>query len=162
MISRRSAAARSEDELTRVVDEVRDRYGPPPVPVLNLADYGRIRVLADELGIESLEREGSVVVVRFRQKAKVEPTHVITMVRERGDLQLLPPSTLKMDMKKHQARQPFRRERREPAWWTARATSGEVAPGFSKAEILRPKEEDPRAPGGILQRAEELLESLKG
>ena len=64
--------------------------------------------------------------------------------------------------KAHQARQPFRRERREPAWWTARATSGEVAPGFSKAEILRPKEEDPRAPGGILQRAEELLESLKG
>ena len=78
MIYRRIAAARSEDELTRVMDEVRDRYGPPPVPVLNLADYGRIRVLADELGIESLEREGAVVVVRFRQKAKVDPTHVIT------------------------------------------------------------------------------------
>jgi transcription-repair coupling factor (superfamily II helicase) len=180
MIYRRIAAARSEDELTRIVEEVRDRYGPPPVPVLNLADYGRIRVLADELGIESVEREGSIVVLRFRQKARVDPTHVITMVRERGDLQLLPPSTLKMDLKKpvqpaapakpaadalkkaHQTRQPFRRERREPAWWTARATAGEVTPGFSKAEILRPKEEDPRAPGGILQRAEELLESLKG
>jgi hypothetical protein len=57
---------------------------------------------------------------------------------------------------------PGRRERREPAWWTARATTGEVAPGFSKAEILKPKEEDPRAPGGILQRVEELLEDLRG
>ena len=53
MIYRRIAAARTEDELTRIMDEVRDRYGPPPVPVLNLADYGRIRVLADALGIES-------------------------------------------------------------------------------------------------------------
>ena len=48
-----------------------------------------------------------------------------------------------------------------PAWWTARATAGEVTPGFSKAEILKPKEEDPRAPGGILQRVEELLEDLR-
>jgi transcription-repair coupling factor (superfamily II helicase) len=178
MIYRRIAAARSEEELTRIMEEIRDRYGPPPVAVLNLADYGRIRVLADQLGIETVEREGSVVVLRFRQKARVDPVHVIAMVRERGDLQLLPPSTLKLDLKKpvmpppakpsadavkkaHQARQPFRRERREPAWWTARATTGEVTPGFSKAEILKPKQEDPRAPGGILQRVEELLEDLR-
>ena len=30
--------------------EVRDRYGPLPDSVLNLADYGRIRVMADRLG----------------------------------------------------------------------------------------------------------------
>ena len=63
MIYRRIAAARTEEELTRVMEEVRDRYGPPPIPVLNLADYGRIRVLADALGVESIEREGSLVVV---------------------------------------------------------------------------------------------------
>jgi transcription-repair coupling factor (superfamily II helicase) len=180
MIYRRIAAARSEDELTRIMEEMRDRYGPPPVPVLNLADYGRIRVMADQLGVESLEREASVVVIRFRQKAKVDPVQVINLVQERGDLQLIPPATLKVDLKKpvipaaapklspdalkkaHQMRQPFRRERREPAWWTARATAGEVTPGFSKAEILKPKEEDPRAPGGVLQRIEELLEDLRG
>ncbi len=183
MIYRRIAAARTEDELTRIMEEVRDRYGPPPVPVLNLADYGRIRVMADELGIETLEREGRVIVIRFGQKAKVEPVRVLGMVRERGDLQLIPPSTLKLDLSASQAAPPSKtlppasrgsiggrqvttgrpgpRERREPAWWTARATTGEVTPGFSKAEILRPKEEDPRAPGGILQRVEELLEDLK-
>jgi transcription-repair coupling factor (superfamily II helicase) len=178
MIYRRIAAARTEEELTRIMDEMRDRYGPPPVPVLNLADYGRIRVMADQLGVETVEREGSTVVIRFRQKAKVDPVHVISMVRERGDLQLLPPSTLKLDLRPGTelstgrktsvptARRTSvpgpRRERREPAWWTARATTGEVAPGFSKAEILKPKQEDPRAPGGILQRVEELLEDLRG
>jgi transcription-repair coupling factor (superfamily II helicase) len=183
MIYRRIAGARSEDELTRIMEELRDRYGPPPVPVLNLADYGRIRVLADQLRVETIDREGSVVVVRFRDKARVDPMRVIKLVRERGDLQLIPPSTLKMDLKKPTNPVPVEeerksrpsvpggrpsagirrapRERREPAWWTARATAGEVAPGFSKAEILRPKQEDPRAPGGILQRVEELLEDLR-
>ncbi len=184
MIYRRIAAARTEDELTRIMEEMRDRYGPQPIPVLNLADYGRIRVLADELGIESLEREGSVVAIRFREKAKVEPMRVVNLVRERADLKLIPPVTLKMDLKTnpksdgmsaaalkhaHQARTAAhtpsrvmgRRPRTEPAWWTARATTGEVTAGFSKAEILKPKEDDPRAPGGILDRVTELLEDLR-
>jgi transcription-repair coupling factor (superfamily II helicase) len=199
MIYRRIAAARSEDELTKIMEEVRDRYGPPPVPVLNLADYGRIRVMADELGIDSIEREGSLVAIRFREKAKVDPLHLVHLVRDRDDLQLIPPVSLKMDLKKaaapppplpgagsaalkqahlarsgsgparqdprpattaHTTSRSMRRPRAEPAWWTARATAGEVTAGFSKAEILKPKEEDPRAPGGILQRVTELLEDL--
>ena len=32
--------------------DLADRYGPMPDSVLNLADYGRIRVMADRLGIE--------------------------------------------------------------------------------------------------------------
>jgi hypothetical protein len=43
-----------------------------------------------------------------------------------------------------------------------RATAAEVTPGFSKAEILRAKEEDARAPGGILDRVTGLLEDLRG
>ena len=171
MIYRRIAGARREEELSRIMEEMRDRYGPPPVPVLNLADYGRIRVLADQLGIETIEREGTVVAIRFREKAKVDPMRVVHLVRSRQDLQLIPPVTLKMDLKKAPEetsrgragptpRAPLRRQRVEAAWWTARATTGTVEAGFSKAEILRPKEEDPRAPGGILQRVTALLEDL--
>jgi transcription-repair coupling factor (superfamily II helicase) len=193
MIYRRIAAARGEDELTRIMEDLRDRYGPPPIPVLNLADYGRIRVLADELGIEGLEREGSVIAMRFREKARVDPMRVVSLVRERADLKLIPPVTLKMDLKlsptpppapgsaaalkqAHQSRgtppptpgarfqtsrTSGRRPRAEPAWWTVRATTGEVTAGFSKAEILKPQAEDPRAPGGILDRVAELLEDLR-
>jgi transcription-repair coupling factor (superfamily II helicase) len=172
MIYRRIAAARREEDLTRVMDEVRDRYGPPPVAVLNLADYGRIRVLADALRIEGIEREGSVVVVRFRENARVDPVRLVNLVHERNDLQLIPPVTLRMDLEKaasaprgaaalkeaHRGR----KLRHDPAWWTVRATVGAVTAGFSKAEILRPKENDPRAPGGILERVTDLLEDLTG
>jgi hypothetical protein len=47
-----------------------------------------------------------------------------------------------------------------PSWWTARAREGEVKPGFTKAEILRPAKEDPRAPGGLFERVGGLLSEL--
>ncbi|MGE3276029.1 MAG: transcription-repair coupling factor [Vicinamibacterales bacterium] len=181
MIYRRIASARTEADLEQVMEEVRDRYGPPSLAVLNLADYGRIRVMADALAVESLDREGSTVVVRFREKTPVDPVRLIHLVRDRDDLQIVPPVSLKLSLAgpaappaatpapggggreglaAHRGRFRATRPRREPAWWTARATAGEVTAGFSKAEILKPKSEDPRAPGGILDRVTELLEEL--
>jgi hypothetical protein len=48
------------------------------------------------------------------------------------------------------------------SWWTARATAGEVRPGFSKGEILRRPEGDPRAEGGMFSRLSGLLQALGG
>src|SRR5688572_22714018 len=184
MIYRRIAGARSEDEIGRIVEEVRDRYGPPPPQVLNLADFGRIRVLADGLGVEAIDREGSTVAIKFRQKAKVDPMHIIALVQERGDLTLVPPNTLKLNLKYQppadaasvaarpegrtsplqkaaELRKLATKVQRKPSWWTVRATAGEVAPGFTKAEILRQAPEDPRAPAGVLTKVTDLLEELQ-
>ena len=46
------------------------------------------------------------------------------------------------------------------SWWTARATAGEVTSGFTKEEILRKPEADPRAAGGMFSRLEQLLRAL--
>ena len=100
MIYRRIAAARGEDELTRIMEEIAGSIRAAPVPVLNLADYGRIRVMADQLGIESIEREGAVVAIRFREKAKVDPDSGGHPGAGTRDLQLIPPVTLKVDLKK--------------------------------------------------------------
>ncbi len=180
MIYRRMAGARSEDEIGRLVDEVRDRYGPPPTTVLNLADFARIRVLADALGVETIDRADSAIVIKFRQKTKVDLVNLMALVQERGDLLLLPPSSLKLDLKPKpvnppksdlqvlsEARKPKSQQgripkvQRKPSWWVARATAGEVTPGFTKAEILKAAPEDPRAPDGVLNKVTELLESLE-
>jgi hypothetical protein len=47
-----------------------------------------------------------------------------------------------------------------PSWWTARATTGAVTPGFTKAEILRPPKENPLVEGGLFDRIGGLLEEL--
>jgi hypothetical protein len=180
-VYRRFAAVRSDAELDRLMDEVRDRYGNPPASVLNLAEYAAIRLMADRIGIESIDREGQLVVLKFRPEAKLDPQWLLRVVQERGDIALVPPATLKLDMRTAPAapRRPAPVAAAAPkvlggkakvkskadqvaagSWWTARATAGEVTSGFSRDEILRPATEDPRAEGGVFTRVSGLLREL--
>jgi transcription-repair coupling factor (superfamily II helicase) len=176
-VYRRMAAVRSADELNRLVLEVRDRYGPPPESVLNLAEYASIRILSDRIGLESLDREGSAVVLKFRPDAKLDPAWLFRVVQQRGDVMLVPPATLKLDWKKPFGRKPAApprapaaagtpRKGRDPvaggSWWAARAQAREVTPGFTKDEIMRPAKEDPRAEDGVFSRVSGLLADLSG
>jgi transcription-repair coupling factor (superfamily II helicase) len=190
-VYRRIAAVRSATELDRLMDEVRDRYGPPPESVLNLAEYASIRLLADAIGVESLDREAQTVVLKFRPDAKLDPAFLFRVVQARSDLKLLPPATVKLDLRHPSAQRtragdpdlraagtpartvlagrpsssrPLPRRGGDPvaagSWWAARARAGEVKPGFSRDEILRPAKEDPRAEGGLFGRVGGLLREL--
>jgi transcription-repair coupling factor (superfamily II helicase) len=176
-VYRRMAAVRTAPELDRLMDEVRDRYGPPPASVLNLAEYASIRLLADKIGLESLDREGQLVVLKFRPDAKLDATVLFRVVKARADLMLVPPTTLKMDLRSAAApprpvapAPPPARPGIKPkkgadpvasgSWWAARANTGEVSGGFTREEILRPKKEDPRAEGGLFGRVGSLLREL--
>jgi transcription-repair coupling factor (superfamily II helicase) len=172
-VYRRLAMARGLDEVTSILEELKDRYGVPPVSVLNLAQYSRIRIFADTIGVESVDRDGPIVAVRFRQDARVEPTVLAKLLQTRGDLTLLPPATLRLDLGKPMmgpqtskgtlTRRPSSGSRPEPArgesWWTARA-SAEVKPGFTRAEMTAEAPPDPSAEGGIFDRLGSVLAEL--
>jgi hypothetical protein len=130
--------------------------------------------MADRIGIESIDREAQTVVIKFRPDARIDPQWLFRVVQERSDVTLVPPATLKLDL-----RAPASAPRRAPAaslkggrgkatpdpvaagsWWTARARAGEVTAGFTKDEILRPAREDPRAEGGLFTRVAGLLREL--
>jgi transcription-repair coupling factor (superfamily II helicase) len=180
MLYRKVAAARREDEIDRVLEEATDRYGPLPDSVLNLADYGRIRIMADRLGIEAIDREGRLVVLKFRPQANVDPVRLVALVRQRPELTLVPPSGLKLNLgmaegsgqraqsvagrsPQSSALSPGRNRTRAaatPSWWVARAKDAEVKPGFNKAAMTRTAKEDPRAPGGVFERVGGLLSDL--
>jgi hypothetical protein len=133
--------------------------------------------MADRLGIESIDREAQIVVLKFRPEAKLDPQWLFRVVQERADTMLVPPGTLKLDLRAV----PSAPKRVAPpaapvpgrirpkgktdsvaagSWWTARATAGEVTGGFSRDEILRPAKEDPRAEGGVFTRVSGLLREL--
>jgi transcription-repair coupling factor (superfamily II helicase) len=186
MLYRKVAAARREEEIDRVLEEASDRYGPLPDSVLNLADYGRIRVMADRLGLEAIDREGRLVVLKFRPQAKVEPVRLVALVRQRPELALVPPSALRLTLDggraegsapraqgvpalspkpsalspKPSALSRGRSVTAAPSWWVARAKDAEVTPGFNKAEMTRAAKEDPRAPGGVFEQVGGLLSDL--
>ena len=172
MLYRKVAAARHDEEIDRILDEAADRYGPLPPSVLNLADYGRIRVMADRLSVESIDREGRTVVLKFRPQAKLDPVRIVALVRSRPDLTLVPPAALKLNLDGVAGSRPgplgpalrgeIRRGRSNtaPSWWTTRAREGAVNPGFSKEAILRPAKEDPRAAGGVFESVGGVLSEL--
>jgi hypothetical protein len=80
MVYRKVAASRTDDALTRALDEIEDRYGPLPPSVLHLAGYGRVRIAADRLGVETIDREGRFVVIRFRPNAPIDPVRLVNVV----------------------------------------------------------------------------------
>ena len=40
--------------------------------VLNLVEFGRIRIKADHLDVESIDREGRLIVIKFRPNARLD------------------------------------------------------------------------------------------
>ena len=171
-VYRRLARASSLDDIDGALSELKDRYGAPTPAVENLAQYSRIRVLADRIGLDSLDRTGAVVVFKFRQDARIDPIPLMKLVESRNDLTLLPPAVLRLDMAKPEqvpGRPAAIRGRLRPArtdsevvsmsWWTARATA-DVTPGFSRGEILAEAPPDPAQPGGLFERVGQLLDEL--
>ena len=134
MVYRRVAEARTETDLRAVLDELCDRYGPIPPSVATLAEYGRIRLLADRLGVETIDRDGHLLVITFRATTPVDPARLVRFVEQRPDVVLKPPAMLTVDL-----REPAeaRRASHNLSWWTARARSEEVRAGFSRVEFQR-------------------------
>ncbi len=114
-----------------------------------------------------------MVILKFRPDARLDPQWLFRIVQERSDVALVPPATLKLDLRAA----PSAPRRTAPAasgtrpkpkgdavaagsWWTARARTGEVTAGFTRDEILRPAKEDPRGETGVFTRVGALLRDL--
>ena len=161
---RRVASAADESELSALLEELSDRYGPVPVTLARLVEFGRIRVMADRLGIESIDRERHLLVMRFRGDASLDPRRLVDLVQRRPEVTLTPPGVLRVDLgltRGRRDRRPRRRlDSRSTSWWTERATSGDVTGGFTKEEMSR------SGPAGaddeLLERVGGLLAELSG
>jgi len=57
----RIAAIDSVDDIAAVRDELADRYGPPPTPVLNLLAVARLRARARRAGLTDIAQQGNHV-----------------------------------------------------------------------------------------------------
>ncbi|MGY1771705.1 transcription-repair coupling factor [Blastococcus sp. SYSU D00813] len=58
---RKVASVQDDDQAQAVLDELTDRYGAPPAPVLNLLAVARFRVAMRTLGITEVSLQGRVI-----------------------------------------------------------------------------------------------------
>ena len=62
---KRISSVEELDEIEKIKEEVRDRYGPLPHSVNNLFGYGTIKFLAGKLKIKAIDRVGRKLVFKF-------------------------------------------------------------------------------------------------
>ena len=69
---KRVAAARSLEEVEDVIDELIDRYGEPPEPVMNLLCVAKLKLVAGKLGVNVITANDQGIL------CKLLPENVVT------------------------------------------------------------------------------------
>jgi transcription-repair coupling factor (superfamily II helicase) len=77
---KRISSSESETELAAIHREIEDRYGRIPEPVENLFLFGRLRKLAERIGIVSIDRVGSGIAIKLSENAKVLPEKLMEVL----------------------------------------------------------------------------------
>ena len=126
--------------------------------MVTLAEYGRIRLLADRIGVETIDRAGHQLVIKFRTTTTVDPVRLMRFVERRPDVVLKPPAMLTLDLREADE---ARRSAHNLSWWTARARSEEVRAGFSRVEFQRARR-NRAGPEELFARVGGVLVELRG
>jgi transcription-repair coupling factor (superfamily II helicase) len=79
-IYRRIAAG--EGDGREILDELRDRFGPPPEPVQRLVEVASLKRLAEQLRVQTISMKGAKLQIRMRRDSPVDPDRLIRLVSE--------------------------------------------------------------------------------
>ena len=70
---KRVSSARDDATLNGIRNETADRYGRIPESVERLFDYARLRRLAEEIGVLSIDKTPDGAALKFSEKARISP-----------------------------------------------------------------------------------------
>ena len=83
------AAARDRAEK-----ELEDRYGTVPEAVRNLLAYSALKTMAEQAGIEAVDRRHNLLNVKFHKETRVDPARLMNMVGKTRGAQFTPAGVL--------------------------------------------------------------------
>jgi transcription-repair coupling factor (superfamily II helicase) len=93
------SSIRSSEDADRIEQELRDQFGPPPEPVMNLFGLMLIRKLCRDLGVRDISAGKNIVTLAFTEKTRLPPNEVVRLTtRENKKFQLTPDQRLKIRM----------------------------------------------------------------
>ncbi len=95
---KRVSSARDEETLATIRKETEDRYGRVPPSVEELFAYARLRRLAEEVGVISVDRTADGIAVKFGEKARVSPERLGVFVSTRERTLFSPTGVLRLDL----------------------------------------------------------------
>nr|WP_092073599.1 transcription-repair coupling factor [Dendrosporobacter quercicolus]NSL48005.1 transcription-repair coupling factor [Dendrosporobacter quercicolus DSM 1736]SDM64198.1 transcription-repair coupling factor (superfamily II helicase) [Dendrosporobacter quercicolus] len=102
-IYQRIAAIRNEEHVSQLLDELIDRFGDPPKPVLNLLTVARIKNIARQLGVKSIIQQLRGLEIIFGDQPNVNITGILELKAQFGsNVTMLPgpPEIIKLRLTK--------------------------------------------------------------
>jgi len=95
-IYKQIASTRAEAEVDDLYRELEDRLGELPLPVRNLLEYARLRVLGRARGVTSIERTAHGIDIRFHESARIDPERIVELVGRGDGVSFAPPTTMRI------------------------------------------------------------------
>ena len=95
-IYKQIASTRTEGELDNLYRDLEDRFGELPLPVRNLLEYARLRILGRARGVMAIDRTSQGVDIRFHESARIDPERIVELVGSGNGLTFAPPATLRL------------------------------------------------------------------
>ncbi|MGC8759287.1 MAG: transcription-repair coupling factor [Bryobacteraceae bacterium] len=81
-----------------LLEELADRYGPVPAEVRLLVEFSQLKSLAERCGIESMDRRGGAVLIKFHPGAPIDPQRLMRLVSTTPQAQFTPAGVLRMPL----------------------------------------------------------------
>ncbi len=97
---KRISSAESDESLSQIHAEIEDRYGRVPESVNSLFEYGRLRKIAERMGIVSVDRAGSSLAIKLSENARVDPEKLLEFVAESDDRSFSPSGILRVGIER--------------------------------------------------------------
>ena len=93
---RRIAAGESDE--AEMLEELRDRFGPPPPAVRQLLEVATVQRVAQRLRVQSVGFQKGRLVVRLRHDARVDPERVVELVANDPSARFSPDGVLTIEV----------------------------------------------------------------
>src|SRR6185295_14287537 len=91
-IYKQIATTRNESEIDSLHRDLEDRFGDLPLPVRNLLEYARLRILGRARGVTSIERTGQGIDIKFHETARIDPEKIVELVNGESGVGFVPPA----------------------------------------------------------------------
>lgn len=95
------ASASTEERLSDIRNEMRDRFGALPANVENLFRFVHVKWFAQQLGVISIVRDGARGIVKLTPQAKVDPNKLLHYISENPQAKFSPNGVLSFPLQEH-------------------------------------------------------------
>jgi transcription-repair coupling factor (superfamily II helicase) len=95
---KRVSSARDEETLRSIRVETQDRYGRVPDSVERLFEYARLRRLAEELGVISIDKTHDGIALKLGERALVAPEKLMALIAARTGATFTPSGVLRLEL----------------------------------------------------------------